>query len=56
MKGSEALDLLNGIFSKGAETLENLFGGLKDSVDYLMDEIDDKVDEWDEMIEEMESK
>lgn len=53
VKGSEALDLLNGIFGKGAETLENLFGGLEDSVDYLMDEIDDKVDEWDEMMEEM---
>lgn len=56
VKGSEALDLLNGIFSNGAETLENIFGGLEDSVDYLMDEIDDKVDEWDEMMEEMESK
>ena len=54
VKGSEALDLLNGFFSKGAKTLENLFGGLEDSVNYLMDEIDDKVDEWDEMIEEME--
>lgn len=56
VKGSEALDLLNDFFSKGAETLGNLFGGLEDSVDYLMDEIDDKVDEWDEMMEEMENK
>ena len=54
VKGSEALDLLNGLFSKGAETLGNLFGGLEDSVNYLMDEIDDKVDEWDEMMEKME--
>ena len=29
VKGGEALDLLNGLFSKGAETLENLFGGWK---------------------------
>ena len=49
VKGSEALDLLNGIFGKGAETLENLFGGLEDSVDGLMDEFDD----CDEVVKDM---
>lgn len=51
VKGSEALEMLNGIFSKGAETLENLIGGLEDSLDFLMDEIDERADEWDEMMD-----
>ena len=54
VKGSEALDLLKGIFSKGSETLDNLFVGLEDSVDILMDEIDERMGEWDEMMEKME--
>ena len=53
VKGSEALDLLKGIFSKGSETLDNLFVGLEDSVDILMDEIDERMGEWDEILGEM---
>ena len=56
VKGGELLDVLGGLFSNGAETLDNLFDGLGNIMDDLSDEIDEGVDALEDALDDLDER